>query len=64
MEMGNGIFWRLFAAIELRSVSSGGLNTIIATLLTRAHCGVGDIHGSSGMAGGEDMIRSFVSKLC
>jgi hypothetical protein len=63
MEMGNTICQRLFVVIELRSESSGSLNTIIATLLLRAHRGVGNIRGSSGMVGGKNTFRWVLSNL-
>ena len=62
MEMGDAVRRRLFAAIELRSESSGGLDAIIAGSLARASSGAASLPGVRGLPP-EEAIRSVVSDL-
>ena len=62
MEMGDAVRRRLFAAIELRSESSGGLDAIIAGSLARASSGAASLPGVGGLPP-EEAIRSVVSDL-
>lgn len=74
MEMGDAVRKRLFAAIELRSECSGGLDAIIAGSLAQAHqvadgCGskaaslLAERQAVEGLAGDKDCLQNVVAEL-